>query len=319
LIDGKFTNNRNISLASEILTEIHSWSISGVLVNRRSFVFSPLAAAATFPVCAQSSPDQSEAGPGFRPGVVTYNTLKDLDLETIIQVLETTGFRAVELRTGHKHGIEPSIGMAERLRVRRRFEVSKVRLLSYGTTCRFQSPDPAERRKQVEIGKQFADLAHDTGALAIKLQPMGLPPEVPRAESIAYFGAAMSELGDHSASRGVEVWMEVHGKGTSDPPTAAALLKAANHRNVGACWNCNPTDVQNGSVKESFALLQKWIRNVHLHELSDATYPYRELFALLKTAGYSRYTLAEVAESKELERYLRDYRALWTELNRSCV
>ena len=74
-------------------------------------------------------------------GCVTYNVLQNLDLEGIIGLLEKTGFAAVELRTGHKHGVEPSIDKEARERIKQRFEKSKVRLLSYGTTCEFQSPD----------------------------------------------------------------------------------------------------------------------------------------------------------------------------------
>ena len=47
-------------------------------------------------------------------GSVTYNVLKDWDLETIITNLEKLGYAAVELRTGHKHGVEPSISADER-------------------------------------------------------------------------------------------------------------------------------------------------------------------------------------------------------------
>jgi len=255
----------------------------------------------------------------FRLGSVTYNLFQNADLETIIKTLEAVEFEAVELRTGHKHGVEPSINAEERARVRRRFENSKVRLLSYGTTCRFQSPDAEERKQQLAIARQFVDLAHDTGAIGIKLQPMGFPAGVPEDKAIAWFGASMRELGDYGASKKVEIWMEVHGKRTQDPPVAAALLRAAGHENVGACWNSNPPDVQNGSVKESFDLLRPYIRNVHLHELSDDNYPFRELFTLLRQSGYNRYTLAEVAESKETERYMRNFKALWTELKRPCA
>ena len=45
-------------------------------------------------------------------GAVTYNVLKDWDLETIIKNLEAAGFEAVELRTGHKHGVEISRRLA---------------------------------------------------------------------------------------------------------------------------------------------------------------------------------------------------------------
>src|SRR5206468_5685156 len=102
-------------------------------------------------------------------GAVTYNILKDWDLETISRNLEAAGFEAVELRTSHKHGVEPSLSSDERKRVTGRFQRSKVRLLSFGTTCEFQSPDSDVRRKQIEIGKQWIDLAHDTGAWGIKV------------------------------------------------------------------------------------------------------------------------------------------------------
>src|SRR2546427_5340847 len=145
---------------------------------------------------------------------------------------------------------------------------------------------------------------------------MGFPEGVSKETTIQNFGASLRELGDYGAGKRVEIWMEVHGRGTSDPPVAAAILKAAGHNNVGACWNSNDTDLTNGSVKASFELLKPWIKNVHIHELADNRYPWRELFTLLREAKYDRYTLCEAAESKEPERFLRWYHALWTELTR---
>ncbi len=255
----------------------------------------------------------------MRLGAVTYNVLKDWDVETIIRNLEAAGFEAVELRTGHKHGVEPSISTAERARVKARFASSKVRLLSFGSTCEFHSPDAAERSRQVEIGKGFVDLARDTGALGVKVRPNGLPKEVPVETTITHIGDSLRELGEYAQSHGVEIWMEVHGRETQTPPIAAAIMKAARHPNVGLCWNSNPTDIVNGSVKTSFELLHPWIRNAHITELANPTYPWRELFSLLQQSGYDRYTLCEAAESKEPERFLRWYKALWTELARSCA
>jgi len=283
-------------------------------VNRRQFVAGSGAALAG--ASRVRGAGTAAGGPGFHLGAVTYNTLKEFDVDTIIRVLQEVGFEAVELRTGHKHGVEPSIGANERQSVRKRFEQSKIRLVSYGTTCRFQSPDPAERNRQLGIAKQFVDLASDTGAMGIKIQPMGFPDGVPIPTTIQNFGASLHELGDYGSSKGVEIWVEVHGRGTSDPPNAAAIIEAAGHKNVGVCWNSNDTDVANGSVKESFQLLKPWIRSVHINELANEKYPWRELFTLLREAGYDRYTFAEVAESKEPERFLRWYKALWKEMNR---
>jgi hypothetical protein len=70
--------------------------------------------------------------------------------------------------------------------------------------------------------------------------------------------------------------------------------------------------VVRGSVKETFALVAPKVHEVHLRDLTDAAYPWRELFALLAKQDYAGYTLAEIAESSDPERVLRYFKALWT-------
>jgi hypothetical protein len=246
-------------------------------------------------------------------GAVTYQVLQNMDLETAIRMLEATGFDAIELRTTHKHGVEPSLTAAERERVKSRFEHSKVRLLSYGTTCEFQSADPAERRKQIDLAKQYVELAHDTGAWGVKVRPNGLAKGVPRETTIQNIAAGLKEVGEHGYVHGVEIWLEVHGAETQVPAAASEIMRATNHKNVGLCWNSNPTDVVNGSVKASFELLRPWLMSCHINELTSG-YPYKELFTLMRNSKYDRWTLCECAESKEPERFLKYYRALWREL-----
>lgn len=277
-------------------------------MNRRSFLAASAGLAALPEIHAAPPADGK-----FQLGCVTYNLLQNMDLETLIHVLEVTGFAAVELRTGHKHGVEPSIGAEERVKVKERFHRSKVRLLSFGSTCEFQSPDPAERKRQLDTGKAFVDLARDTGAIAVKVRPNGFPNGVPHDVTIRNIGMGLRELGEYGQVKGIEIWMEVHGAGTQEPSVAAEILGMAANPNVGACWNSNPTDVKDGSVKQSFELLGPYIRNAHITELVSG-YPYREFFRLLRESGYSRYTLAEVAESKEPERFMRYYKALWEQL-----
>jgi sugar phosphate isomerase/epimerase len=248
-------------------------------------------------------------------GAVTYNVLKDWDLEKIISELEASGFHAVELRTTHAHKVEPSLSSVEREQIKNRFARSKVRLLSYGTVAEFHSPDIAAVGKHIADAKAFIDLAHDTGAWGIKVRPNGLPKEVPQEKTIAQIGASLRELGQYGMGKGVEIWMEVHGRETQVPSVSAAIMKAANHPQVGVCWNSNPTDIVGGSIKPSFDLLRPWIKSVHINELAGP-YPYRELFQLLRASRYDRYTLCEAQESKEPERFLRWYAALWKELAR---
>ena len=47
-------------------------------------------------------------------GLVTYNMAKDWDISTIIEQCVETGFKGVELRTTHAHGVEVDLSASER-------------------------------------------------------------------------------------------------------------------------------------------------------------------------------------------------------------
>jgi sugar phosphate isomerase/epimerase len=94
-------------------------------------------------------------------------------------------------------------------------------------------------------------------------------------------------------------------------------MEATDHPQVGVCWNSNRDDVVAGSVAPTFALVRDWVRHVHINELWREDYPWRELFRLLREAGYDRWTMAEIPESSDAVRLLRYYRALWRELTRA--
>jgi len=199
-----------------------------------------------------------------------------------------------------------------------------VNLWSYGTVCEFQSPDAAVLRKHIDDCRAFCKLAADTGAKGVKVRPNGFPKGVEQAKTLEQIGKALQECGKAADDSGVEIWVEVHGAGTQEPAAIRTILDHCGHKSVGACWNSNPTDVKDGSVKESFELLKKDLRSCHINELWNG-YPYRELFSLFKTAGYDRVTLMEVAGVPESPaakgpdaaiRFMRYYRALWTELCR---
>jgi len=253
----------------------------------------------------------------FKLGLVTYNLANSWDIATIIKNCETTGFEAVELRTTHKHGVEPTLEKAARAEVRKRFADSKVRLLSLGSTCEFHSPNADALRQNIDDCKRFLDLAHDLGCLGVKVRPNGIPKEVAEEKTIAQIGASLRECGEVGAAAGVEIWVEVHGRDSAHPPRCAGMMTACGHDHVGLCWNSNATDLMDGtSVKPAFDLLKPWLRHCHINELWNEKYPWRELFTLLRQSGYARYTLCEIPETSDPVRLMHYYRALWRELGR---
>jgi sugar phosphate isomerase/epimerase len=249
-------------------------------------------------------------------GLVTYNLAKDWDLPTIIEKCRGAGFAGVELRTTHAHGVEPSIDLTRRQEVRHLFQDSGITLWGLGSTCEFHALDEAVVRENIDTCKAFVLLARDVGARGVKVRPNGLHEErgVPVQKTLEQIGRALRECGQFAADHGVEIWLEVHGRGTSHPPHVRTIMEAADHPAVGACWNSNGTDIKDGSVREYFHLLQPWLRSAHINELCDPKYPWRELFTLMREAKYDRFTLAEVAGSPDADRLMRYYSALWKEL-----
>jgi sugar phosphate isomerase/epimerase len=265
-----------------------------------------------------------QAAPKFKLGTVTYLVAAEWDLPTLLETCRATGFEAIELRTTHAHKVEPALTADERREARKRIADSGILLWGLGTVCEFHSQDPAEVRRNVEEGRAFCKLAADLGARGIKVRPNGLPEGVEPARTLEQIGRALGECGRAAADQGVEVWVEVHGVGTSLPENMRAILDRCGHPNVGICWNSNETDVRDGSVRAAFDLLKKDIKSCHINELWSG-YPWRELFAGLRSIDYDRVTLMEVEGVPEAPgvptpeaaiRFMRYYAALWRELAR---
>jgi sugar phosphate isomerase/epimerase len=244
-------------------------------------------------------------------GTVTYNIAKDWDLPTILKKLEALKFQGVELRTSHAHKVEVNLTAAQRRDVKKMFEDSPVDLAGLGSAFEYQSTDAAEVKKNVEGTKEYVRLAHDIGAPGVKVRPNGIPRGADLDATLRQIGRALHEVGEDAAGFGVEIRVEVHGGTTQLLPNLSKIIKYADQPNVYVCWNSNPTDVVNGSIRENFVLVADKVREVHLHDLYDEQYPWRELFSLLDASGYDGYTLAEIPESPDPDRVLHYFRALW--------
>lgn len=297
--------------------------------KRRDFLGTVAAAAAgsflpvgaTRPAEAKFVETGDRALPKFRLGLVTYNMAAKWDLPTILRICKGVGIGPVELRTTHAHGVEPSLSKDARKDVRQRFADAGVEFWGCGSTCDFHAVEQRRVHEQIETCKRFVDLVADLGGKGVKVRPNGLPPEVPVEKTLEQIGKSLIECGKAGESAGVEIWVEVHGKGTQQPDNMRKIMEHCGHPKVGICWNSNPTDLVGKSVEPSFRMLWPWIRSCHINDLYKdmrGQYPYRELFRLLRESGYDRATLIEVGKTPPDaavgEELLRYYRALWQEL-----
>ncbi len=286
-------------------------------LTRRTF-FKCAGGAAAAGLFSQPGPGAAEAEekPGRPPlklGLVTYNLARSWDIETIIKNCAEAKFDAVELRTSHAHGVETGLSAGERKKVRARFEGSPVKLASLGSAFEFHSADPQEVRRNIEGAKEYARLAAEVGAQAIKVRPNGLEVKkgIPEEATLKQIGEALAEVGAAAAQIGIEVRVEVHGEGTSRLPNIRKILDASKSGNVFVCWNSNQSDLLDGGLKANFELVKDRIRFVHMRDLYLEEYPFRQLLSLLRGAGYQGYCCAEIPESADAVRVMKYYRGLF--------
>ena len=241
----------------------------------------------------QTKPVVDKKGSEIRYGLVTYQWAKDWDLATVIKNCEVAEVHAVELRTTHKHGVEPTLTTAERSEVRKRFEGSPVQFAGIGSNEKFDNPDPAVLQKAIEATKDFIRLSHDVGGSGVKVKPDSFHKEVPREQTIEQIGKSLNLIGEYGQGFGQQIRLEVHGQ-CAELPTIKAILDIADHPNVAICWNSNPQDLKEPGLEHNFNLVKHRLgRTTHVRCFDTTHYPWAQLLDLFVGVDYSGWLMLE--------------------------
>lgn len=248
-------------------------------------------------------------------GVMTYTLAEKWDVDTIINNLTETGYQSVELRTTHAHGVEVTLSASERAEVRKRFEDSALEEISLASAFQYHFADENEVRKNIEGTKEYTKLAVDIGAKSIRVFPNALVEGVPEEQTLEQIGKALAEVGQFGYDNGVKIKVCVHGNGTARVPVIKKIIDYSESPYVYVNWNCNLNDAEGEGLEYNFNMLKDRIISLHIHELWDERYPYRELFRLLADSGFKGYCNAEIdGNDEDPLRLMRYYRALFLSL-----
>lgn len=252
----------------------------------------------------------------MKPGLVTYQWAKDWDVPTIIRNCEKSGLFGVELRTEHKHGVEPSLTQAQRKEVKNRFDNSNVEFIGYGSNVEFDSPDPAILKKNMDFGRALVKLSHDVGGSGVKVKPNRFHESVPREKTIEQIGKSLNELGKFAADYGQKIRLEVHGRETQELPNIKAIMDVADNRNVVVCWNCNPEDLNGKGFEYNFNLIKDRLGDtIHVHEMDTVPYPWQELMNQLVAMKYDGWALWEcTSKPADTVKAMTEQRKIWESL-----
>jgi len=278
--------------------------------TRRTVLQSSALAAATI-IGGKGTPARarSEVKP-LKLGLMTYNLAKAWDIDTIIKNCTETGFEHAELRTTHAHGVEVTLSKSRRREVRKRFEDAGIKL-SLASAFAYHWPDAQELKKNIEGTKEYSILAHDIGALGIRVFPNALLADkgIPEEQTIRQIGRAAGEVANFAHDYGVQIRLAVHGRGTNIVGKVKQMVDCSNSPHLAINWNCDLNDTKGPGFDANVESVKDRIGNIHMHELWVREYPYRRFFELLRQSGYQGYCDAEIPESAEPVRLMKYFRA----------
>jgi sugar phosphate isomerase/epimerase len=169
------------------------------------------------------------------------------------------------------------------------------------TSCRFHSPDAAERGRWIAEGQRMADLAAELGAPGLRVFGDTIQPGADRASTQSWIAESMRELAEITAARGVEIWIENHSDFAAAGETAAILEQAAPSK-VGVVWDpVNSFVATEERPVDGAARLGIAIRHVHIKDLrhdrdgwkyvltGEGVFPLLELKGALHDLRYDRF------------------------------
>jgi len=249
----------------------------------------------------------------------TYAIGTDLTLSDLLELLPANGFDGVEFRceANQKHGVEIETPAEERRRIRTLLDEAGIEVACLSTGQRYESPDPSVRQAAIARTKQFVDLAADMGCGRIRVFGNDFPEGVPKPQVVQYVGKSLRECGQYAEDKGVDVLLEMHGQFYYWEYCLGAV-QIADHPNVAINYNCDVRDLVNGSAAYTFGQVKDYVRHVHMHELEDPQFPYKELFGILKEMNYGGFCSLEEGyreggERKVIALYAALFHEMWAQ------
>lgn len=237
---------------------------------------------------------------------VSFSTLAcpDWTMPQIIAMAASEGYDGIELRFVQGEDSLwklPAFSGAELASTKRALGDRALTISCLDTSCRFHSPDAAERKRWISEGSRMADLAAELSAAGLRVFGDTIQPGTDRISTQSWIVESIRELAEITAPRGVEVWIENHGDFVASAETAAILQQAA-APSVGVVWDpANSFVATNEQPADGAARLGVAIRHVHIKDFQrdgdrmkyvlagEGDFPLLELKTALEGLRYDRF------------------------------
>jgi sugar phosphate isomerase/epimerase len=240
------------------------------------------------------------------PPLLSFSTLgcPDWTFQQIVDFAAKHHYQGIEVR-----GILKQLDLAKCATFSKENKPTTMKMMSdnglkfvnFGSSCNLHIAEEVERKKNLDEGKRFIDLAQEFNCPFIRVFPNNFPKEQDRNATMDLMVKGLLELANYSNGGNVSVLVESHG----DLLTIEDLEKvmsAAAHPHTGLVW-----DVANMWVKTkespslAYEKLKKYIRHTHIKDakmeddkihyvlLGQGEVPIFEAIDVLNKGGYNGY------------------------------
>lgn len=237
---------------------------------------------------------------------LAYSTLgcPDWDLNQIVEFATKHGFKGIEVRGILRQMDLPKCkefskeNIAASLRI---MQDNGLQFINLGSSATMHFAEANERKKNLEDGKRYIDLAQELKCPYIRVFPNNFPKDQDKNQTMDLMANGLLELGNHAKGSNVTVLIESHGD-LIYIEDLQKVMTTAEHEHVGMIWDMtNMWTKTKESNLLAYEKLKKFIRHTHIKNatladdkitytrLTQGDVPIFEAIDALEKGGYKGY------------------------------
>lgn len=203
---------------------------------------------------------------------LSFSTLgcPDWDLPIIVNFAAAHGYTGIELR-----GIQRELDLTKstafnsassRAATMALVNEKRLQFVGLGSSATLHFADATTRKKNLDEGRRFIDLAHQINCPFVRVFPNNFPKDQDKQTTINLIASGLLELADYAKHTNIAVLLETHGDLVKSEDILT-IMQAAEHSNAGLVWDvANMWTVTKEPPAQVYDALKKYIRHTHIKD-----------------------------------------------------
>lgn len=203
---------------------------------------------------------------------LSFSTLgcPDWDFATIVKFAVEHGYTGIELR-GIQRELDltktaPFISAESRAASIALMNKNGLQFVGLGSSATLHFSDASTRKKNMDEGRRFIDLAQQIKCPFVRVFPNNFPKDQNKQTTMQLISEGLLELADYAKHTNITVLMETHGDVVKSEDILS-IMQAAEHPNAGLIWDvANMWNITKEPPVEVYEKLKKYIRHTHVKD-----------------------------------------------------